>query len=319
MTSLKDYILKNFGVDENLFQEALTLNPGSKGYILGAISELLLKEYLEKKGFEVVRITEKPKGGNNAKSSEARGDFYIRPKGSVEDKWLVVESKGLKSNSEFRGGKLENRIKLYQFLKRLTLVPKNNNELIYNKGYISYSRVKKAWETKNPGKKFPKFKWSKNHPGPISADLKALWSSEKELKEWVDNQPLESFSERAYRNVIGPIAILETHLPDGRISPTTNIVQAMPLIYDFNILTIDLFLRTGKHEFVFVASHNISHSPTSPEHLYQNYIIDILVKGKKEKVIIKPPWYTDIQECILKTNPVPRPIDLSQVDKRNTA
>ncbi|OGH19922.1 MAG: hypothetical protein A3D74_05065 [Candidatus Levybacteria bacterium RIFCSPHIGHO2_02_FULL_37_13] len=319
MSFLKDYILKNFGVDEKLFQEALILNPGSKGYISGAISELLLKEYLEKNRFEVVRITEKPKGGNKAKSSKARGDFYIRPKGSIEDKWLVVESKGLKSNSEFRGGKLENKTKLYQFLKRLALVPKNNNDLIYNKGYMSYSRVKKAWSAKNPGRKFSKFKCSKNHPGPISADLTMLWNSEKELKEWVDNQPLESFSERAYRNVIGPIVILETHLPDGRISPTTNIVQAMPLIYDFNILAIDLFLRTGRHEFVFVASHDISHSPTSPEHLYQNYIIDILVKEKKEKIIIKPPWYKDIKECIVKTNPNPRVIDFSQVDKRNAS
>ena len=53
MSFLKDYILKNFGVDEKLFQEALILNPGSKGYISGAISELLLKEYLEKNRFDV--------------------------------------------------------------------------------------------------------------------------------------------------------------------------------------------------------------------------------------------------------------------------
>jgi hypothetical protein len=47
---------------------------------MGAISELLLKNYLEELGYEVLRIKEKPAGGNNAKNSEARGDLTIEYK-----------------------------------------------------------------------------------------------------------------------------------------------------------------------------------------------------------------------------------------------
>lgn len=316
MLSLKNYILKNFGVDESLFQAALTLNPGSKGYILGAISELLLRDYLEKNDFEVVRIKEKPKGGNNAKSSKARGDFYIKPKGSKDDNWLVLESKGLKSNSEFRGNKLDNRTKVYRFLKSLAFIDKKHKENVYKSGYQMYLRNKISWKKVNHGKTFPPFNWSKNHPGPMNADLTNLWTNTEELEMWLEKQPLEKFTEEAYRNANGVVSILETHLPDTRVSPITGIKLATPLIYDFNILTIDLFLRTGKHEFVFATSNDLSHSPSSPEHLYQNYTIDILVKGKKEDVVIKPPWYKDIKECISRTNPTPRSMDLSQIDNR---
>ncbi len=316
MLTLKDFIFKNFGVDEELFQAALVLNPGSKGYILGAISELLLKEYFEKNDFEVVRIKEKPKGGNDAKSSNARGDFYIRPKGSTENKWFVLESKGLKSNSEFRGNKLDNKVKVYRFLKSLAFINKAYKESIYNSGHQIYDRIKRAWKITNPGKSFPPFNWSKDHPGAMNADLTNLWANEEELKNWLENQPLEIFLEEAYRNAKGVVTILETHLPDTRVSPRTGIKLSLPLIDDFNILAIDLFLRTGKHEFVFAASNNLSHSPSSPDHLYQNYTIDILVKGIKENVLIKPPWYKDIKECISYTKPIQRTMDLSQVDNR---
>ena len=64
----------------------------------------MFKEYADSIGYESLRIKEKPEGGNNAKSEDARGDFYIRKKGSLKDEWLVVECKGVKSNSEKRSG-----------------------------------------------------------------------------------------------------------------------------------------------------------------------------------------------------------------------
>lgn len=60
----------------------------------------------------------------------------------------------------------------------------------------------------------------------------------------------------------------------------------------------------------------ISHSPSSPEHLYQNYIIDVLVKDLKPKTEIKHPWYTDICDLIQKTNPATRVKDDTQIDHR---
>src|SRR3989338_2979192 len=315
MSDLTEYIKNRFGVGEDIFLQAIKISPSSRGYIMGAISELFLADYLKKKGFEVLRIKEKPKGGNNAKSSEARGDFYIRPAGSKDDKWLVIESKGLKSNSEFRGDKLNSPDKLFRFLKAIVSLNKNKTRT-YDNGLRSYKRIKAFWQSKNRGKSFPKFNWNKGFPGPIASDLSKVWLSENDLKKWVNSLPVKLFTEAAYRKVEGAIAILETHQPSTRVAPITGLKQAAPLVSDFNIMAVDLFLRTGKHEFVFMNSTEISHSPTSPEHLYQNYVIDILVKDKKEALVINRPWYRDIADCIKTTSPQYRLIDKSQLDNR---
>lgn len=309
-------ILKHFGVDERVFLEALKQSPSAQGYIMGAISEVLLKEYLEAKGFEVIRIKEKPSGGNNAKNYEARGDFYIRKNGSNDDSWLVIESKGLKSNSEFRGGKLDSPEKVFKFLRDRVFNTAKTKQTIFDKGFATYSKTKALWEKKNPRKQFPDFKWNKNFPGAECYDLTGIWKNEEDLKKWVFSLDEKSFSEDAYRNVEGAIAILETHQPSKRVGIKTGIDQAAPLVYDFNIMSVDLFLRTGKHEFVFMNSEEISHSPTSPEHLYQNYTIDFLIKGKKVKPVIQAPWYDDVDNCIAKTKPQYRKIDKTQIDNR---
>ncbi len=317
MNEFDAYIKDHFGADQKLLLEAITSSPSSRGYIMGAISEVLLKSYLEGKGFEVVRIVEKPSGGNNAKSAEARGDFYIREKGSKEDAWLVLESKGLKSNSEFRGSKLDNKIKVFRFLKNLAFHKDDYLQLAYDNGLARYGMAKTRWEHNNPGKSFPPFRWRKEYPGAMSCNLGGLWKDEDELKAWVEKQPVESFEEKAYRKVEGPIAILETHQPSKRVDLTTGIDQAAPLVQDFNIMTVDLFLRTGKHEFVFMNAEEIAHSPSSPNHLYQNYTIDILVKGLKGKVVANRPWYKDILDCISSTKPILRKLDSTQIDHRN--
>ena len=315
MNNTNKNILKDFGVDEQTFYQALKLSPSARGYIIGAISEILLKNHLEAKGYKVVRIKEKPSGGNKAKNDQARGDFYIRKNGKKANRWLVVESKGLKSNSEFRGGKLDSPEKVFKFLKK-RIFNMQTKEVIFNKGFNKYSKTKTSFKKKNTGKKFPDFKWDRNFPGPECYNLDGLWSNENELKEWVFSLDKNFFTEEAYRNAEGAIAILETHQPTRRKGIETDIIQAAPLVSDFNIMSIDLFLRTGKHEFVFTNSEKISHSPTSPEHLYQNYTIDILVKDKKDKPLTQPPWYDDIDICIQETNPTYRKIDRSQIDDR---
>ncbi|MFH1602257.1 MAG: hypothetical protein ABIB61_04875 [Candidatus Shapirobacteria bacterium] len=230
-------ILKHFGVDESIFLEALKLSPSAQGYIAGAISEVLLKDYLEAKGYEVIRIKEKPSGGNKAKNYEARGDFYISKQGNKADKWLVIESKGLKSNSEFRGSKLDSPEKVFKFLKVRVFNESKTKKTTYQRGYATYLKAKGKWEQKNPGKKFLGFSWNKNFPGPESYNLDKIWSSEDSLKEWVYSLDKSSFTEQAYRNVDGAIAILETHQPSKRVGIKTAIDQAAPLVYDFNIST----------------------------------------------------------------------------------
>lgn len=314
---LDNYVHSNFGSDIDTFIEALDLSPGAKGYIHGAISELLLKKHLEDLGFKVIRIKEKPSGGNDAKNSDARGDFYIQMNGASSDDWLVIESKGLKSNSEFRGGKLSTPEDLYSFLLNRTFKKKSKEE-IFERGYKTYIKSKESWESKkeNSGKQFPSFGWSKTLPGPDYYSLSGIWASPVELKKWVFSLDPSLFSEESYRDLSGPIRVLETHKPSARVAPITGLNNAAPLVSDFNILSVDLYLRTGKHEFVFANSEQLSHSPSSPEHLYQNYTIDILVKGLKDKQIISHPWFSDIQECIKFTSPKYRKIDESQVDNR---
>jgi hypothetical protein len=315
---LESYIINKFGVEKDIFMETLELSPSSKGYILGAISELILKKYLNEKGFEIIRIKEKPSGGFNAKS--VRGDFYIRRKDGNDKSWLLLESKGLKSNSEFRGSRFDNKQKLFNFLAPRVFRTENYKERIYNKGLGTYSAVKQEWEARNRGKIFPPFRWNIEYPGPESFNLNGLWQNVEELKKWIYSLPDEIFSEDAYRSLNGPISVLETHAPSTRIGTLTGIKQACPLVEEFDILAIDTFLRTKKHEFVFACAIDMSHSPTSPEHLYQNYIIDILVKDNKKEIIITPPWYKDIGDCIKNSADklIFKEVDTSQLDNRET-
>lgn len=314
MADITKYVLNRFGVAIDLFIKALELSPGAQGYIAGAVSELLLKQQLEDLGYEVIRIKEKPSGGNTAKSGEARGDFYVRKRGSKKDEWLVIESKGLKSNSEFRGSKLSTKDQVFKFLRKRVF--DTNKQAAYEAGERRYNSAKAKWEAKNAGKSFPAFRWNKSSPGAEIYDLSGIWDTEDALEKWVDNIEEKRLTEDAYRQVKGAIAILETHQPSKRVDPATGIDQAAPLVSDFNIMSVDLFLRTGKHEFVFMNSDQISHSPTSPNHLYQNYTIDMLIPGVKDEPVIQLPWYRDFEQCVRDTSPKYRSIDRSQVDYR---
>ena len=305
-----------FGCSIAHFLEALDDSPSSRGYIAGALSEILLRHHLESEGYEIIRIVEKPAGGNDAKNADARGDFYVRKKGSKDDLWLVVESKGLKSNSEFRGAKLNNKDKVFRFLAPLAFPDKDAKEISYRKGHATYQKAKDAWQSNNAGKRFPPFLWDPKKPGPITCDLHGLWKNEDALKKYIDSLPPEAFTEAAYRTCRGAVAILETHKPSKRVAPKTEIDQAAPLVADFSVLTVDLFLRTGKHEFAFANPRELSHSPSSPEHLYQNYTIDVLVPGLKARPKLAPPWYCDFDECVAKTKPEYRELDPTQVDHR---
>ena len=137
-----------------------------------------------------------------------------------------------------------------------------------------------------------------------------------ELKNFVDSCDESLLTEKAFREKKGLYKILQTHKPSGREDPETHLSIAAPLVSDFSILAVDLFFRTGKHEFVFMNPDKISHSPDHPNHLYQNYIIDILIPGIKDELDIRYPWYTDIDKLILETNPRIVEYDESQLDHR---
>jgi hypothetical protein len=315
MELLKNYINTKFGIDEKRFLEVLQKSPGAEGYILGNLGEELFKEYAESIGYEALRIKEKPEGGNNAKSEDARGDFYIRKKGSLKDEWLVVECKGVKSNSEKRSG-LTKQSSCLTMLNKHAIEREKHVASIYKSGSLAYEKAKIEWENKNEGT-FPKFGWSKTNPGAGVPDLKGLWASKDEIKNWLDTFNENDFDENAYWDLKAPIRLLQTHMPSTRIDIITKIKSTGPLVSEFNILCVDLFLKTGKHEFAFVNSTELNHQGKSPNHLQQNYTIDILTaKDNFKRHKLLKPWYEDLNLCIEETKPKYRKLDESQLDGR---
>ena len=315
MDLLEKYINRKFGIDKDKFLEVLIKSPGAEGYIMGNVGEELFKEYANANGYEALRIKEKPEGGNNAKSADAKGDFYIRKIGNSNDEWLVVECKGVKSNSEKRNG-LTNQKSCISLLNKHSIERIKHVAGIYKSGNSAYERSKKDWEKKS-GKKFPNFNWDKDNPGSGIPDLTGLWNTKEEIKEWLETFAEEDFDENAFWDLKAPIRLLQTHMPSSRLDPETNIKSTGPLVSEFNILCVDLFIKTGKHEFVFVNSADLNHQGKSPNHLQQNYTIDILTaKDNFRRHKLLKPWYEDLNLCIEETKPNYRKLDESQLDGR---
>ncbi len=108
---LTRFVQRVFKTSLEIFLEALKLSPNAQGYVSGSISEFLLKKKLEEEyGFEVKRIREKWEG---RKHPRHHGDFYFKKPSTAH--WYVIESKGLKSNSE-EWHKLYNYDTLKKFL-----------------------------------------------------------------------------------------------------------------------------------------------------------------------------------------------------------
>lgn len=316
MKELDEFVRRRFGVDEKAFFEVLQNSPSAEGYLLGALGEQLFKQYAESKGYEVLRIKEKPDGGYDAKSEDARGDFYIKKKDNENDEWFVVECKSVKSNAEKRAN-LTKQSSCLTLLENHSVKRKKHINSIYEKGKKGYEKAKRSWLTKHPGKRYSSFKWSKSNPGPGIPDLSGLWKSKTEIKQWLDSFEPEAFSEDAYWNLRAPIRLIQTHMPSKRTDKKLGITSTGPLVTEFNILCLDLFLRTGKHEFVFVNSQDLNHQAKAPNHLQQNYTIDILTaKDKFKRHKLLEPWFDDLEDCIKKTKPKPRKMDESQLDKR---
>ena len=109
---LKEFVADVFKANLDVFLKALIFSPGAQGYIMGAVSEILVKELLESKYVgKVYRIKEKWEGEKFHK-----GDFYfLHPE---YNKWFTLEVKGIKSNSE-KWHKLYNRKNLEKFLTKV--------------------------------------------------------------------------------------------------------------------------------------------------------------------------------------------------------
>jgi hypothetical protein len=312
---IRQFIVDVFGVDMDIFVKALKMSPGSQGAIHGAISELLYLAHCKSLGFEVFRIKEKPKGGFDSKSTEAKGDFYIRKNNWNKEMGLVIECKGIKTNAEKHAGYTD-KDKLLEFLRKHSFKRKEKITSNYKSGLKAYNKTKGTWESNNSGE-FPDFRWDSNNPGPGIPDLTKVWKNEKDLKNWISGFSDSDFTENKYWDLKAPMRLVQTHMPNTRTDTETNIKSTGPLVNEFNILAIDLFLRTGIHEFVFANSLELNHQQNSPNHLQQNYTIDILLECENfAQHSLLSPWYNNLEECIGKTSPELRKIDDTQLDYR---
>ena len=313
MEKFEELAQRKFGVDADVLYNVLKTSVGAEGYIFGAIGENLFKLYAEQNGYEVLRIKEKPEGGYDAKKDDARGDFYIRKKGNQKDEWYVVECKSVKSNAEKRLG-FTDKSKLARFLAKHSFERVKHLQSIYDKGLKAYQNAKDSF--KGDKTKFPAFRWNKLNPGAGIPDLSHFWKSKKDIEKWLDSFSDDKYTESAYWDLEAPVHLIQTHMPSTR-EDNLGIKSTGPLVSEFNILCLDLFLRTGKHEFVFVNSQDLNHQAKAPNHLQQNYTIDILIEkdGFALHDLLNP-WYRSLDECIAKSKPVARKLDETQLDKR---
>ena len=245
-------LLSQFGVDIETFVEALRRSPNARGYIDGAISELVVQRKLGGLGFELLRIKEKWEG-----PKLHFGDFYISKKGA--DTWYVLESKGLKSNSE-DWHNLNTKRSLIRFLK-------NNNDTL------------------------------------------ELFDTENELLRWVDEHFTSDLGQLKQR-----VKVLETHFVSG--TGTANREIATPRKDEFNFISLDLFLRTNKREYIFTDPNDLESSEGHPEHLKQNYVVDIVLEGIRSEPIIRPPWHRNILD-VWDDNKRPVRKEDRQIDTRS--
>lgn len=277
---LTRFVWEIFKTNLEIFLEALKLSPNAQGYVSGSITELLLKKKLEEEyKLEVRRIREKWEGRKHPKH---HGDFYFRK--LETDYWFVMESKGVKSNSE-KWHKLYN----YDNLKRF-LIEHADKVFWANKKETIEPQIT-AWIDAN----LPKFqneyasvlfdyeevqKYLKNIPKRETEKSRSIIALQNSNREQVSNKIKERLN-----YVMSKVKVLETHFVSGT-SGSSGRTQATPRKDEFNAISIDIFLRYSEHKFLFANPKHLESSGGDPNHLQQNYIIGFVFIDERGNPIL---------------------------------
>ncbi len=281
-----------FKTNLEVFYEALKLSPNAQGYVSGSITELLLKKKLQQEyGFEVKRIREKWEG---KKHPQHHGDFYFCK--ASENLWFVMESKGVKSNSE-KWHKLYN----YDNLKRFLITHADKIKFIDQSAEIEPQIT--DWLNSN----LPKYqneyksnlydyeevqKYFKNQPKRETEKSKSIIA----LKDFTREQIGELIEERL-NYVMSKVKVLETHFVSGT-SGSSDRTQATPRKDEFNIISIDIFLRYSEHKFLFANPKHLESSGDDANHLQQNYIMGFVFTDANNNQIfnLSEEWYENLND-----------------------
>jgi hypothetical protein len=293
------FVRRVFKTNLEIFFEALKLSPNAQGYVSGSITELLLRKKLEEEyGFEVKRIREKWEG---KKHSNYRGDFYFREPNS--DNWFVMESKGVKSNSE-KWHKLYNFDKLTSFL-------------INHKDKIN-------WLEKDKDAEIQITNWLNNNLPKFENEYRSSLYDYEEIQKYVKNMPkretaksgeisnLTNFTREQISTMIDErlnyvasrIKVLETHFVSGK-SESNDRTQATPRKDEFSAISIDIFLRYTEHKFLFANPKQLESSGDDANHLQQNYIMGfVFTNDRGEQVLsLTEEWYDNFMDIYETLNP----------------
>lgn len=283
------FVERVFKTSLEIFLEALKLSPNAQGYVSGSITELLLKKKLEEEyGFEIKRIREKWEG---KKHPHHHGDYYFRKHDSPY--WFVIESKGVKSNSE-KWHRLYNFENLKNFLithaDKIPWINRGGNveqqvtEWVYNnllKFQDEYSYNLYEYE------EVQKYKHKRETEKARAIDA---------LRGYTRDQ-INNIIEERLNYVMSKVRVLETHFVSGT-SGVSERTQATPRKDEFNVIAIDIALRYPEHKFLFVNPQNLESSGDDSNHLQQNYIMGFVFTNDQGNptLTITDDWYENFND-----------------------
>ena len=230
----------------------------------------------------------------------------------------MLESKGVKSNSE-KWHKLYNYDKLVKFLY-------DHNDKI---SWINKSQKVEpqiiAWVNQH----LPKFqnefqktlydyeeiqKYLKNAPKRETEKSRAI----AVLKDYSREQIGAMIDERL-NYALSKVKVLETHFVSGT-SGVSERTQATPRKDEFNLISIDIFLRYTEHKFLFSNPKQLDSSGADADHLQQNYIMGFIFTNPDGSLTLDltDEWYETFEEAVdtLNEEDAVKEEDM-QVDVRN--
>ena len=310
---LETFVRKTFKTTLEVFLAALKMSPNAQGYVNGSITELLLKQHLEKSNYEVKRIREKWEG---KKHSNHRGDFYFRKKN--ENNWFVLESKGVKSNSE-KWHKLYNYENLKKFLyshfEKLSWIDKKKDIEAQIVDWIKRNLPKFLNEYNNSLYDYEEIqKYNKQNRTRETDKSRAI----AELNKYSREEISDKISERI-NYLMSKIRVLETHFVSG-VTGSSERTQATPRKDEFNAISIDIVLRFDEHKFVFANPNDLDSSGENAEHLQQNYIMGFVFPQEDGslKLDLTTEWFENFDDVFatLSTENAINKSDM-QIDNRN--
>ena len=114
------------------------------------------------------------------------------------------------------------------------------------------------------------------------------------LKEYSREEISNMINERL-NYLLAKIKVLETHFVSGA-GGLSGRTQATPLKDEFNIISIDIFLRYPEHKFLFANPKNLESSGADPNHLQQNYIMGFVFNEKN--ICLSDEWHEDFNEVL---------------------